>query len=242
MKQFKNLLPRTALLAVIATMIATGTPLLTAGCGGSTSQTTSMTSGMQAVKTGRAVFHITWSVANPANSRLIPQASECIEIRVLDGAKVLRTKILARPATEVTIEDLPAKKLTNVIRAFPNADASGVAQAEGRSEVEIKPDEKIAVSVTMTSTIDHLVASQGGDVEMDSNPIILISPRTIADEIVLIRPGSLRWTSSAPGIAAVDQNGVVTIGEIYGEAIITATELESNKSVQIPIEVGDAPE
>ena len=180
--------------------------------------------------TGRVTFHITWPTAAP--SRLIPEASESIEIRVLDGAKVVKTVIVRRGQTKVTIEELPAKKLLNVLRAFPNADATGVVQAEGSVDVEIEPDETTAVSLSLESTVDKLLLTppDGADIDESGTLTLGVSPRNAAGEVVLTQPNGFRFVSLSPDIATVDASGVVT-GVTSGTAIIGSevTEVESGK-------------
>jgi hypothetical protein len=177
--------------------------------------------------------------ASAASSRLVPEASQSIEFRILDGAKLLRTEVLARPATEVTIKELPAKKLMVQVRAFPNADASGVAQAIGQVPMEIKADETVKVAVTLQSTIERLAPSPEGTLSLEINGKVNLSatPRSAAGEVVLVKVDTLRWTSSAPNVASVNSSGAVT-GVGSGEAAITVTEPESGKSVTFLFVVG----
>ncbi len=191
--------------------------------------------------TGRMVFRIAWPAASApvAPSRLIPEAAQSIEIRILDDkSKVIATRIVTRAEREVTIEKLPAKKLVNVLRAFPNVDATGVAQAEGRADVEIKPDETTAVSLTLASAIDRLLLSppEGASVDEAGTLTLGVSPRNAASEVVLVRPNGFRFVSLSPEIATVDATGTVT-GVMGGTAIIEVTEVESGKKSALAVAV-----
>lgn len=239
--------PRRAPLSVAAFAVLGALLLSPLGCGGGSGPAGSGSSGGSATAandagSGRVVFRVAWPAADAsasASSRLIPQAAQSIEFRILDGAKLLKTEVLARPATEVTVKDLPAKKLMSQVRTFPNADATGVAQAEGQVEMEIKPDETVKVAVTLQSTIERLAPSLEGTQEVDEGGTLTLAatPRNAAGEMVLIRPGALRWISSAPDVATVDANGVVTALK-FGDVVIEATEPESGKTVRFTVRVG----
>lgn len=209
------------------------------GCGGGASYPNggaSVSANAVAIGTGRATFHIAWPSVAP--SRLIPEASESIEIRVMDGAKIVKSVVVRRGQSEVTIEELPAKKLLNVLRAFPNADASGVVQAEGSAEVEIKPDENAEIALTLASTVANvrLTAEGGGVIDASEKVALTVSPRSAADEVVLVRPSGFRYVSLSPDVATVDAAGLVT-GQQGGAAIIEVTEIESGKTARYTVVV-----
>jgi hypothetical protein len=219
---------KTILTNVLALTILCALLLFSGGCGGGDRPA-------ENTGTGRATYSVRW----PTPSRLIPQAATSIRIQILNDTKVIKTVVLAKPATKVTLEDLPAKKLVNLVQAFPNADATGVAQAEVRSEVTIKADESIDVALTMNSTITKLEPSIEGTIALalDATQPLTATPRNAANEAVLVAPSSLRWTSSAPDTATVDASGVVR-GISAGVATITATEPESGKTVTFDFTLG----
>src|SRR6266852_3679710 len=98
------------------------------GCGGgSTSQ----------ANTGRATLTIIW----PDRSRLIPLASNSIQVVFSRGAQTIDSKIIPRPSsgnqTQTTFTNLKTGNLMLAATAFPNSDATGVAQATGTTSVTI---------------------------------------------------------------------------------------------------------
>lgn len=215
---------RTVLLAAMGGGLA----LLAEGCGGGGTRESEG-------RTGRMTFTVTW----PEPTRLIPQASKSIQIQVLNGEKVVKTALLTLPTTKITIEDLPAKKLINLVQAFPNADGSGVAQAQVRSEVEIKADETIKISLTMQSTIVRLEPSHLEPIQLELNAQLTLTatPRDADNKVVLIKPDTLEWSSSNPAAVSVDKSGVITcVGA--GEVVITATEPESGKTITFTVNAG----
>lgn len=224
----------------VGALILAALPLLLwcGGCGGGASHPTAAPASAylaQTRGTGRVTFRIAW----PTPSRLIPEASESLQIRVLDGEKVLKTVVVKRGQTEIKIEELPAKKLVNVLRAFPTADATGVAQAEGTVNVEIKPDEDTAVSLSLESTIDKLLFTPEGGATIDeSGKVTLgVSPRNAAGDVVLTKPNGFKYVSLTPDIATVDATGIVT-GVSSGTAVIEVTETESGKKSTFTVTVG----
>jgi hypothetical protein len=96
------------------------------GCGGSSSAPSG---------TGRAFIKITW----PDRNRLIPLASNSIQVTFSRGAQTVATQLIPRPAsgnqTTTTFQNLKTGGLALTATAFPNADGTGTAQATGTTDL-----------------------------------------------------------------------------------------------------------
>ncbi len=222
------------------------TAFLVSGCGGSSGSSNSAPLGSPAASaaTGRAVFRITWPAKTA--TRLIPQASLSVQIQVWDGDKLLDTRIVPRPSdgmsSVVEIDDLPAKKLRDVVRAYPTGAASGVAQAEVEAEVEIKSDKTIDVPLTMESTIARLDLSPTTEVNLapGATQTYVATPRDANGAQVLVAPSGLQWKTDAPQNVSIDQNGLATAIK-DSRVTVTVTEPESGKSASVPLSVFSDP-
>ena len=187
---------------------------------------------------GSATFRIIW----PASTRLIPQASASVKIVVKDGEKVVATRVVPRPTSStfavIKIENLPVKKLSHEVSAYPNADGTGVAQAQGTAVVEVKEDQDVAVTITLDSTIDHIDLTPNTNQLLDVGASLKLTavPRNMAGDAVQIVPNSLNWTSSNAGVASVDNAGLVRAVKA-GATAITVTESESKKIASVSVTV-----
>ncbi|MBM3493474.1 MAG: hypothetical protein FJX72_04005, partial [Armatimonadetes bacterium] len=120
-----------------------------AACGSSVSS-------VPATTTGTATITIAW----PDRGRLVPLAANSITATFSLGATVLQTKTAARPpagsSSTITFDALKVGTLTLMATAFPNADGTGTAQAQGATLVTISSGQVTNVGLTMQSTIDHI--------------------------------------------------------------------------------------
>ncbi|MHB0935242.1 MAG: DPP IV N-terminal domain-containing protein [Armatimonadota bacterium] len=199
-------------LAVIALLAM----LLIAGCGGG--ETSAATACSLAIT-------VDW----PAQTRLIPQASNSIRVEVSDGASFTANRLLVRPPesgiTIVEIEPVPAGTLTVMATAYPGLDATGVPQGTSSLIVTTRAGERTVVPLTLDSTIDRLTLEpDAGAIDVGETLTLAATPRDAAGSVVLVPPGSITWESSGP--AATVSNGVVT-GISAGTVTITARESES---------------
>jgi hypothetical protein len=185
--------------------------------------------------TGRATFTVVW----PANGRLIPAAANSILVQVLQGGAVVADTILARPTAggpaTAAFTSLPIGTLTATATAYPTTTGTGVAQAIASVPLTIQANQNTSFSLTMASTIDHLVLTP-------ANPSVIVGQTTTltatavdaAGNIVLTSPSKLQWTSSSGAASVAD--GVVT-GLAPGSATIGVTEQESGKSASVTVTV-----
>jgi hypothetical protein len=206
-----------------------------AGCGGTT------TPGAVSTATGRATATFVW----PARTRLIPVAANAIVVTLTQGATTVATQILARPANgntaSATFNSLPPGTLGVTATAYPNANGTGTAQATATTSIVIQSNQTTAFSLTMGSTIDHLVSSPTSlALTMGQVAPVTVTAIDALGNTVLLNTQTLKWLSSAPTVASVDSSGNVTgvaIGGTSPAVQITVTETESSKSVSISVVV-----
>jgi hypothetical protein len=212
----KSLMTATALFAI-------------AGCGGGGIESHS--------GAGRAVLTVIW----PDQTRLLPAASNSIKVTFVRATEVVATRVLARPAsgnqTSASFDNLKVGELTLTATALPNANGTGIAQAQGSTPVTIIDGQTTNVSVTMNSTIDHLeVTAPNTTVNLGGTLPLTVTARDGVGNVVLLSPGKLQWSTSNPTVASVNSTGLAT-GIAIGAAQITVTDTESGKSASVSLNV-----
>jgi len=218
----KRFIPLAAMLSIACLT------LFLASCGGGGS------GGAGSRATGRFALTVKW----PEPSRLIPAASNSIRAVLTGGGATLGQQTLVRPqqgpwTTTVTFENLSAGVVTLGATAFPNADATGTAQAGGSADSTIISGQTAHVTVTMSSTIASLVVTPTpSTVHMAGTEQLIATPKDASGNVVLVAPGNITFSSGTPATATVGQsNGLVTGVAASANAVtITATESESGKS------------
>ena len=216
---------RSFLLAALCVLC--GLPWLVAGCGGGGNGGGDRDGG-----TGRLTLTVQW----PEPSRLIPAASTSIRATLTRGGATVDTRTLQRPAaapwtTDVTFENLAPGDLVLSAAAFPNADATGTAQASGAAPAAIVAGQTTTVRVTMASTIARIAVSPANpSVPVGGQQAYTATAYDAADAVVLVSPATLSWQSGGTGIATVDAATGVATGVAPGSAQIIAAESESGKS------------
>ncbi len=190
-------------------------------------------SGPQAAGTGRFQLTVQW----PPPGRLIPAASASIQIVLKRGDTVLGQQVLRRPQqppwnTTASFDRVQPGSITVFATAYPNSDATGVAQATGTVNASIAPDRLSQVTVTMDSTIATLeVTPANATVLPGGTTQLAATPKDGAGNVVLVAPGNITWSSATPATATVSASGLVTgVAASTSPVTITATESESHKS------------
>lgn len=218
-------------------IILLGCVPLVLGCGGGSSQSGSNASNAAGSK-GSLQFNITW----PTASRVIPAAAESLVISLTSNGQPITTRVIARPpagtnTSQVRFDALTPGIVTVTVTAFPNPDGTGVAQAAGAATVAIISGVTSQVNIDPNSTVDHLDATPNPLVTIPllTKPIT-VSPRDSQDNLVLVSPGSLQWTTSDPTVVTVDTAGTVTAVAL-GSATVRVTDTESGKTTTVAVQV-----
>jgi hypothetical protein len=211
------------------TLLALSVPLII-GCGGGNN---TMGSGAATRRTGQALLTIKWPVAT---TRLIPVATNSIEITIANVSGMLTTQIVNRPSnvpptSTVTFANLNAGNLTVTATAYPQANAVGIAQATGSAGLTITAGANALLTLTMNTTITQVIVTPSLPILAVAGTTQLVAdPQDSAGDTVLVAPGNISWSSANPSIATVDaQSGLVT-GVTAGSASIIATESDSHVS------------
>ncbi len=223
------------------------------------------------VQPGRLTVRVTWPAVAPGqvDSQLIPARSESIHVQVAEGEVVLADALLVRPETPPWTTEAhfdPVKASAGALlkgAAYPNADGTGVAQAQADIAVVIpiggegyplggSPGDD--VELALASTIVAVVVNPDPcQVIADMTQQLIATAKDAQDRAVLVpAAGAFTWTianavaaaavDTAPAPAPsgahadVDQNGLVT-GLSVGPALATATENESGVSGDVEVNV-----
>ncbi len=197
-----------------------------AGCGGGTESVA-----------GSARITILW----PETTRLIPAASQSINVSMSGPRGTIASRVIPRPAgggpAQVTFTNLPVGQLAVTATAYPNADGTGIPQARGSTTLQITAGNTTAFTVTMDSTIDRIEITPAA-LALNVGEVVTLtaSAKDAVGNLVLTLPATITWISSADSIARVDSAGNVT-GVFEGTAQITARETESNKIASMQVTV-----
>jgi hypothetical protein len=223
------------LTALMTALFAAVLPHLT-GCGGGGGAG-------GAPQTGQARITVAW----PTRSRLVPAASNSVRAILRQDGQEVGSAVLVRPAaggqTTATIENAPAGSLTLVATAYPNTDATGVAQATGTTPVTITGGQTTDIQLAMESTIDHLEIAPGASasVAVGETLPLTVTAKDATGNVVLTSPGKIQWSSASTALASVDSGGVVTgvapTGSVPGPVQLTVTETESGKTAGVALTV-----
>jgi streptogramin lyase len=225
----KTTLPQSLILAVV---VACASVVLLVGCGGH---------GGGGAADGRAVITVAW----PTRSRLIPAAANSITATFKRGQEVVASQVLSRPAngaqSTATFDNLKVGSLTLTAAAYPNADGTGVAQAQGGTTVAIQSGQTANVTLTMDSTINHIeVTPPSPTVQVGQTVSFLATATDASGGVVLTAPSKLQWASQTPAVATIDGAGVATAVSL-GSSLITVTDTESGKGGSVTLTVAPGP-
>jgi len=121
--------------------------------------------------------------------------------------------------------------------AYPQADGTGVAQAEGSVPVTIASGQTVNFTLTMASTVAKislsapaLLAGQQGQMQFTA--------RDASSAIVLLTPAKLQWGSSDTSVLTINGTGLVTA---VATGVSTITVLDTESGVSGGLIVGVAP-
>lgn len=207
---------------------------LLAGCGGGSKNGNGLT--------GRATFTVKW----PIRSKLIPVASNSINVTVLRKGAVVATQLIPRPVTgnttSVVFNSLPVDQLVANAVAFPNADGTGVAQAQGTAALPIQANQNTTITLTMDSTITQLVIAPVnpllifGD-PLNNNVTLFATAMNSNGDVVLTSPSTFAWTNDNPKLVTLTPTGsmATALGIGIGRVNIGVTEQESGKSASTTV-------
>lgn len=229
-------------LGIALTMASTGlvASVTLSGCGGGTNPSASTTTGTQS-QVGRATLSVRWP--ERTSTRLIPFAAESIRVRLVREGALLGESVLTRPAnggdTTATFERLSPGPVVVEASAYPTAAGDGVSQAYANVGITIEAGKTTQTRLTMQSTIDRLEITPAlTTLALGQKATLAATARNAAGDVVLTSASTLQWSSSQPGVVAIEAGGLVT-GVTSGQAALTVRDSESGKSATINVSVGD---
>nr|WP_309695907.1 PQQ-binding-like beta-propeller repeat protein [Armatimonas sp.] len=228
--------------------------LALSGCGAGK---TALTPAAQTTRRAALQIKIKWP---DANSRAIPSKAQSILITVSAGTTRIKDVIVARPVgsalTNTRIEEVPVGTLHVAATAFPEANATGTAQATGAQDVAVTVGVTGSVSVTLGTTITQVrVTRKNGQRAVsltrgeDPPLTVTLSPgasdsltATALDadnNLVLTDSKRWSWTSTSSTVCAItptEDAASVTAGSV-GLTTLHITETESGKQATVNVRV-----
>jgi hypothetical protein len=202
------------------------------GCGGSTAPVDPSNSAAN----GRLTLQIEW----PVPTRLIPQATNVIQVRVLQGSLELGRQTLLRPTgvlrSEATFTNLPTGNLTVVAEAFSSDLYAAIARAE--FPVAMGSGQTVPIELTLASTITrmHLYPGSFSDTVDRVSTQLLVAARDADGRYLVLSPSQLVWQSSNPAVATLSPTTAgkfIYIGE--GTTALSVRDSESGVSTSIEL-------
>jgi uncharacterized protein YjdB len=192
------------------------------GCGGSGSSLTAPATGLQ--------MRIQW----PEVSRLLPDATKSVRVEVQDAGGFKTFRVANRPTTggfsTLVFFGLQPGDLNVEARAFPAADAQGVALASTTVKVGVSSGNQTNLQIALASTVDRVeVSPASASIRPGSAQTLTGAAKDAAGNLVPLTTGKTRWASSDASVASVDASGKVTAVK-EGATNITFTDTESGKS------------
>lgn len=220
-------------------LFAAGTGTVT-GCGGNAIHDAAAPT--KNGTTGRATFTIRW----PETSRLIPFAANSIKITVSREGALVGEQLVTRPANggaaTAIFERVPLGPTLVRAVAYPNADGSGVSQAQADTSITVVAGQTTPVKLSLQSTINKIdVTPPVSALTVGQTASLIATPKNESGEVVLVAPSTLVWSSQAPTVANVDVSGQVTAVGV-GTATIEVKETESGKTAALPLIVTSVPD
>lgn len=181
---------------------------------------------------------LTLSIAWPEPSRVIPANAQSLVVQVKQGAAVIDSAVISRPAATLSFSELPVGSLTVVASAFASVDGTGTPLAAASVPMTIVANQTSTVDVTLASTIDHLDVSPSPlTLGALLSGTITVTARDANNAVVLLDPSALSFSSSNSGVVSVTSGGVATAGASVGSATITIDEADSGKSANLSVSV-----
>lgn len=194
-----------------------------AGCGGHGAAVGSLGDGK-----GKAILTVKW----PSRTRQIPVASNCLVVTLSkDGQQVGDPQKIARPTgdhptTTATFSGLPHGDLSVDVKAYPNSDGSGVAQAAGGGTLTVSGDLPGAVTVALGSTVDTLSIDDIPTAFANSDVVtVKVSAKDKDGNVVLLSSGD----ASEPVTWSVDDQSVATVTGTGYQAKVTGGNIGATK-------------
>jgi hypothetical protein len=192
---------------------------------------------------------ISLSIRWPEQTRLIPLAAQSIKIEIRDAQNNMigdTPKIIARPVgntSNIVLNDLQPGNISVKATAFPNIDATGIAQSTGIITTTIQTGQTTAALLVMDSTITSVKINGN-----DGTPLTIGQTRGLtaqalnsAGETVLVASSQWEWTGSNTANFTLTPSGesASLLATSVGSTTISLKDKESGKMTYTTISSRD---
>lgn len=209
------------------------------GFGGCSSGSQSIQA-VPAVAAGRGAVQIKIQWPDAPVGRLIPVASQMIQVVLTDaGGGQVAAATSQRPTsgstTTVSFQNVVAGTYTEAASAYPTSDTTGVPQASGSQSITVTAGTvNKTADLVMNSTITKVaIGPANATATVGGSAITLTASATNkAGNLVLTAPSNIKWTLNATTTASLTANGAsaTLLGLAKGTAVVSVKETESGVS------------
>jgi hypothetical protein len=235
-----NMTVKRALLRLLVLNVCAG---ILVGCSsGARNAGPGLASDSSTTRSGTVSISFRWPT--PSSTRLVPAASKSIKVVVLgdetaNRGTVLAQKVLSRPAAGETsvnvIFTVPVGNVKLMATAYPNADGTGVAQAQVQETFDVRENNTASITLTMAGTIKSIAITPATtSVTLGGADISYVATaKDAAGAAVLTLPANLQWTVDNAAVATltpVSGNSVTLHAVKAGTVNISVKETESGVS------------
>ena len=215
--------------------------LLLAGCGGGGSSSGGTTSSPAESSLGRASVALAWPARN---ARFVPLAANGVRVRLLLNGAVAGERLVARSGDGASVaraefDGLAYGEYDAEVRAYPNADGTGTAQATGLARITVGESPATA-DVLLSTTVASIEILPVSVLKLGS-ATVGVTARDADGNVVLLAAGdgqeAVTWSvDPLPG-------GFVagTVADISGPtATLTATR-SGTTTIRASVDLGGTP-
>ena len=208
------------------------------GCGGGGDGVTSSAPSQK----GSVTFHVDWPTAD--GGRMVPKACNVVEVKLYKNGEFETSSYIVRPATETTIGVLEPGDYTATVTAYPEATATGVAQARGSATgpIRVRIDKVYDQNnpATYDSRVDITMAHTVAKVEVTATPSSTVSvgglvtltatAKDADNHWVIVADDTWRWESplsnqyatatpngNTATVTGIKADGALTVSATYAE-------------------------
>jgi Tol biopolymer transport system component len=203
-----------------------------------------------ASRTASISLSIHWPEKPVEPTKLIPLAAQSIKIELRDANNNLiggTPKVVARPATgntsNVLFTALQPGSVSVKATAYPNTDATGIAQSTGTIATTITTGQTTAAALTMDSTIASVKinGNDGTALLVGNSRVLTAQALNSAGETVLVAPSQWEWTSGNTTNFTLTPSGesASVKANSVGSTTITLKDKESGKAASTSLSCDD---
>ena len=153
---------------------------------------------------GKATIWVKWPAVS---ARLIPASAQSLVVTVRKGDAAVGTLRVKRPDASGTLTGLPYGTLAVEVKAYADADGTGVAQAVGTGTMVVTEETPGTVAVSLASTVTRLTIAPT-TVETGYTTSVTAAAQDADGAIVPIGSETLTWTVDDAGVVTVSGTGL----------------------------------